>query len=219
VTLTHTGKFQADMRVDVYQGRKSWLKQSLVYHSSCSQNLFNGDIFGAVTLMGFKSYYQNSVCTPTNCLTPDCDPETDPECPQPPCDREICEVRPDQFFFKLTGGSCSESVNDQASKFYCNEMGTYDDTMGKYLEFTDTSGYEVYYSGFTAPNQVVTLVPASGRFPADMKIRVYTAANKLYKLQDIQYHSSCSKNLYNGDSFGAVTLVGFKSYYQDVKCF
>ena len=157
--------------------------------------------------MGLKSYYQDSKCTPTNCDT------------DPPCKPDMCEVRPDKFFFKLTGGSCSESVNDQGYKFFCDETGSYNDTQGKYLEFTDTYGYEIYYKGFAFPDQVVTLVPESGRFPADMRIRVYTAANKKFILQDIQYHSSCSKNLFNGNSFGAVTLVGFKSYAQDVKCF
>ena len=218
VTLSHSGKFQSDMRVDVYAGRMKWKRQTLVYHSSCSQNLFNGDVFGAVTLMGFKSYAQDSKCTPTNCVTPECDPETDPDC-VPPCERTICERRPDNFFFRLTGGSCDESNNDQADKFTCHEMGSYNTATGKYIEFTDTSGYETYFNGWVAPNEVVELTPPSGRFPADMLVRIYTAPNKRYMLQDIQYHSSCSRNLFNGDSFGAVTLVGFESDEQDVRCF
>ena len=62
------------------------------------------------------------------------------------------------------------------------------------------------------------LQPESDKFSADMNVNIYNQSNKEDLLQEVTFHSSCSKNLGVGDSFGAVTLVGFKSSSQDVFC-
>jgi len=69
--------FPDEMDVKIYSGDdRAWLLQSFSFHSSCSQNLFINDSFGAVELFGFQ-YERNGLLETCqlNTLSPNAEEE------------------------------------------------------------------------------------------------------------------------------------------------
>merc|ERR1712038_1678352 len=95
---------------------------------------------------------------PDYCPCEPCDPYTDPECPFE-CPHDVCEERPQEFYFRFSGGSCDDSDNSQDyGKFSCNDINTIDSSKSHYLVFTSAkSDAEVYFEGWVDPGEVVTL--------------------------------------------------------------
>ena len=142
--------------------------------------------------------------------------------PSLPCPTKVeCTKRPDKFFFKFSGGKCIDSENSQADKFSCEDIegsGIFDKSHQYYLEFSDKDNKEIYFTGLEYIGSELELLPEKSKFPADMRVNIYTGVDKSILKQTLIFHSSCSKNLFTGDSFGAVTLVGFVSDYQNERC-
>jgi len=257
-------KFPANMNIQVYKG--AVLLQAVTFHSSCSNNLYIGDIFGAFKLIGFNNQDGEFICpventrdptktptrdptkvpthgptkTPTHgpTKTPTRDPTTpptraptktptrSPTMSPTPCPRVICESRATKFFFQYTGGSCSKSKHSQGSKASCSgnqKVSTYD---GAHVTFTsassgnkkkDSKKKEVYFSGWVLKGDVAIVDNGGGKFPADMEIHIYESISGS-EIQTVAFHSSCSKNLFLGDVFGAMKVVGFENKEGTTRC-
>ena len=68
-----------------------------------------------------------------------------------------------------------------------------------------------YFDGMVEIGMVFEVGTGSNKLPANMEIHVYdeSGMGNPVLLQKVQFHSSCSQNLYIGDKFGSVKLVGF----------
>ena len=83
---------------------------------------------------------------PDYCPCETCDPYKDTACPFE-CPPDECEERPDEFYFRFTGGSCDESDNPQDSKFSCDDRKVIDASKSYYLVFLSAKDDEIYFEG------------------------------------------------------------------------
>ncbi len=144
-------------------------------------------------------------------------------CEQLPPLVTICEQRPTWMQFKYYGGDCEQSANMQTEKFFCTDFAPIpqDPEAEIYLEATAQDDLEtVYFSGNLKINDLYNVTDPNGdRLPADMNLTVYDSQGGTL-LQRVQYHSSCSQNLFLKDRFGASQLVAFFNEMQGlVDCF
>lgn len=137
-----------------------------------------------------------------------------------PCqlDREhggLCTFRPFYFDFLLSGGVCSDSENEQGSdKFSCldyDDISTYSQV---YVVVYGLKKKHQYFSGMVSKNQVFT-VGLGFKVESDMRVKIYSEPGGIM-LQNFRFHSSCSKNLSLGDSYGAITIAGFRDDLHDI---
>eukprot|EP00588_Corethron_pennatum_P011318 CAMPEP_0194266394 /NCGR_PEP_ID=MMETSP0169-20130528/1313_1 /TAXON_ID=218684 /ORGANISM="Corethron pennatum, Strain L29A3" /LENGTH=458 /DNA_ID=CAMNT_0039007065 /DNA_START=197 /DNA_END=1573 /DNA_ORIENTATION=- len=249
-------KFPANMNIQIYKG--AVLLQTVTFHSSCSNNLYTGDIFGAFKLIGFNNQDGRFICpiektrdptktptrdptkvptygptkTPTRDPTklptrdPTKTPTRFPTISPTPCPRVMCESRATKFFFQYTGGSCSKSNHLQGSKASCSgnqDISTYD---AAHVVFTSASSgnkkkesknKEVYFSGWVLKGDIAIVDNGGEKFPADMEIHIYESISGS-EIQTVAFHSSCSKNLFLGDVFGAMKIIGFENKEGTTKC-
>lgn len=134
----------------------------------------------------------------------------------------ICPSRPSKFEFQYLGSECKDSSNAQEGKFTCgseskNPAGStlisQISRRGAHIRFTDKDG-KVYFDTWVKTGERFRFNNKGYKFPSDMSVDIYTGSDLAFKLQSMKLHTSCSKNLYLGDVFGAVKLVGL--YYIDV---
>lgn len=151
------------------------------------------------------SYFKD--CTPRNRNDPLPEPVTEP-------DEEgvICEKRPSEAYYLVTGDSCAESDNSQmnlrrflrklktptsnSQSFQCNESNF--DSIGN-LQITING---VYKGEFSIGD---TLVITDS--PTNMEVGIRRGGGT----QTILFHSSCSKPFAIGDTFGSLKFEAFRN--------
>ena len=138
----------------------------------------------------------------------------------------ICEERPTWMQFKYYGGDCNMSANMQTEKFFCTDFASIPqdpETEVYMLASADDDEDTIFFSGNVKLNDLYNVTDPSGdRLPADMNLTLYDSdpATGGTLLQRVQYHSSCSQNLFLKDKFGASQLVAFFNEEQGlVDCF
>jgi hypothetical protein len=141
---------------------------------------------------------------------------------------EQCEGRPFEMVFLYNGGDCSGSFNVQEAdgKFFCNDFGEGPPTQRgekSYIVVTALKDDILYHSDWVEVGSLFTLTDGGNEFEADQLITIYSdenTADPANILQSVQYHSSCSSNLFLKDRFGAVQLVIWVNEEQGtVSCF
>jgi hypothetical protein len=125
--------------------------------------------------------------------------------------------------FKYYGGDCNQSANMQSEKFFCTDFAPIpqDPEAEVYLTATGRNdAEEIFFAGNVKINDLYNVTDPSGnRLPADMNLTVYESEGGTI-LQRVQYHSSCSQNLFLKDRYGASQLVAFFNELQGlVDCF
>jgi hypothetical protein len=144
--------------------------------------------------------------------------------------------------FRYNGGDCLGSFNIQPDTlFFCEDYGPLpgappkDSNAISYIVAADLDIDVIWFEGFVQVGKEFTAI-AEDRFDANMNVTIYdpggltggtlTAAQRalIVRPQAIQqtiiYHSSCSRNLFLKDRFGAVQLVIFRNVDQgEVTCF
>ena len=117
--------------------------------------------------------------------------------------------------FLYNGGNCDQSFNVQEAegKFFCTDFdGGPPTELGalSYIVVTDLDGKVFYHDDWVAVGSLFTLFDGGNNFPANQLITIYKNENTDDPgniIQSIQYHSSCSSNLFLKDRFGATQLV------------
>ncbi len=273
-------KFPSDMTVEIFSGGdKAFLLQSISLHTSCSKNLYLGDIFGAVRLVGlYYSNRKNLICEvkkedenpppplpkyiPVPSDAPSVAPSVAPSAApsnfpsrSPTCTRSLCKESPKvmTFLFQPIAGSCASSINSQDSKFTCNDYNQalsslaqsfhqyhvlfYKSKKSKSKKSSKSSGVsvtttttltlsqainevsmeELFFSGPVSKGGLIDIKADAGnsdkkKIPADMTVKIYEVGSdeSMTLIQALTFHSSCSQNLYIGDSFGSFELVGLE---------
>ena len=130
--------------------------------------------------------------------------------------------------FLFNGGDCDQSFNVQeaAGKFFCTDQGEGVPTQRgekSYIVVTDLDGETIFHDNWVVVGELFTLSDGGNNFPADQLITIYNSDNTADPnnvVQAVQYHSSCSQNLFLKDRFGAVQLVIWVNEDQGVvSCF
>jgi hypothetical protein len=162
-------------------------------------------------------------------LQADCIPPVGADsCNATPPPVEQCEGRPFEMVFLYNGGDCSGSFNVQEAdgKFFCTDFGAGPPTQRgekSYIVVTALKDDTLYHSDWVEVGSLFTLTDGGNRFVADQLITIYSdenTADPANILQSVQYHSSCSSNLFLKDRFGAVQLVIWVNEEQGtVSCF
>lgn len=141
---------------------------------------------------------------------------------------EQCSGRPYEMGFLYNGGDCSGSYNvqEEEGKFFCTDFGEGPPSRqggSSFIVVTDLEGDIIFHSDFVRVGSVYTLSNGGETFPADQLINIYKNNNTEDPdavLQSVQYHSSCSNNLFLKDRFGASQLVLWVNEDQGtVSCF
>ena len=139
-----------------------------------------------------------------------------------------CKGRPYEMIFLFNGGTCDQSFNVQGDEglFFCRDLnGGVPTTRGEsaYIVVTDTSGEIVYHSDFVDVGSHFALSDGGNDFESNQIITIYDrndTSSPAFVLQSMQYHSSCSSNLFLKDRFGAVQLIQWVNEEQGViSCF
>jgi len=128
--------------------------------------------------------------------------------------KKECTFRPHYFDFLLSGGLCAGSKNSQDShKFECSDHGDVTDYSEFFVLIEGAKSGDVYFTGFV--NRDETFVVGLGyRVDADMTVYILTQDGKI--LQQFYFDSSCSKNLALDDTFGAITVAGFRDDHDNI---
>ena len=134
----------------------------------------------------------------------------------------LCEDRPTWMQFKYYGGDCSQSANSQATGlFLCTDFATLPPGEPVFIRvFATTAPDVIYFEGPVEFNGLFNVTDPNGdRLESNMNITTY-ASDGGELLQSVQYHSSCSQNLFLKDRFGDSQLVAFFNEEQGlVDCF
>jgi len=216
-------KFPADMDVNIYSGDdKKFLLQSVRFHSSCSQNLFINDSFGAVELFGFQ-YERNGPLETCECNTPA--PSPSPPTPSPTCGLPTpstgtdctCTQSPYKFLFEYTGQTCEDSNNSQGEIFTCTGKSSIanDDRKGAYVVFSEKDNINangILYENWIQTGKRVEFDNDGKLFPSFMNVKIYSGSDKSYELQSLTFRTSCSPEIMINESFGAVKFSGFQYF-------
>lgn len=211
---------RANMNVTIFsQGNVSTrsLLQTLIFHTSCSQNLFSNDTFGGVQILGFTNTLQN---VSIDCFesAPSSIPSVVPT--HTICGSRIrCESRPIQMTMRFIGGSCSNSVNIQSNNlFHCEDYAPTEGARRVIIFVSDIRGGSIIYFNDTVnKNQNFILSHRGELVRANMNVTIYSADTTQPKLlQTMVFHTSCSQNLFSNDIFGSVKLMGFTNSIQRV---
>jgi hypothetical protein len=185
---------------------------------------------------------------PTAAPTPDatiCNVEVNTECSTQAatvndsgeCDALVpiitrCDQRATFMEMLFNGGGCDQSFNIQgADKFDCTDANGGPALEGTYFVHAyPTGGGDTYFSGPVAVGDVFPLCPgypacSGDQFEADSTFRVFAApvsdpVNDDSFVQAVNFHTSCSQNLFLKDKYGSSQLVIFFNGLQGlVSCF
>jgi hypothetical protein len=101
----------------------------------------------------------------------------------------------------------------QTEKFFCEDFAPIpqDPEAEIYLEATAKDDLStIFFAGNLKINDLYNVTDPSGNrgLPVDMNLTVYDSQGGTL-LQRVQYHSSCSQNLFLRDRYGASQLVSF----------
>ena len=148
--------------------------------------------------------------------------------PASPHKGERCDQRPTEIKFRLIGGTCQQSHHLQYQHFYCKDYKpiiypvdiTFDaGKLNRYGGKGGKGGKKKLYSNlfpktFIAKSSFDLITVGNYHlFPSDIKVTIAGKESGV-KYQAFSFHTSCSKNLFIGDTFGALKVVGFTNEYQ-----
>jgi hypothetical protein len=161
----------------------------------------------------------------STCIPPP--PATD--CSAIPPAVQQCEGRPLMMGMLYNGGDCSQTFTPQVQepdKFSCTDIGAGPPTIDgeqSYIVVTAVKDPSVvYHADFVEVGTIYYLSDNGERFVADQFIDIYSDSSMAEGtlLQAVQYHSSCSQNLFLKDRFGASQLVEWYNEEQGlISCF
>jgi hypothetical protein len=163
------------------------LLQSIEFHTSCSQPLFQGDQFGSALLVD---------------CTGDAEPIPDD------CCNESDVV---QLTAQYTGEGCILSTTQDPSKVNCSGDAMMTDPVRILATDKDDpndASAKVWFDGQVALNNtfdIDALAAGEDKLKNATFIYVYDLSDNL--LQSIEFHTSCSEPLFVGDQFGSLLLT------------
>ncbi len=158
------------------------------------------------------------------------------------CPHTKCLKRPTVFEFQFIGTECRDSTNLQNGKFKCNfeaktiakceasrlvnrnplssetpiftstSLISKESRVGAHIRFIGKNDI-TYFDTWVQIGKTFRLNNQGSKFPSDMYVDIFSGSDREFMLQSTQFHTSCSKDLFLGDVFGAVKLVGL--YYKD----
>lgn len=170
------------------------LLQAIEFHTSCSQPLNVGNQFGAIGLDGFT-------------IEGDCE-DLNPN-------QDLCDgVKPQVIWMKYTGDDCSVTDHSQDdSKVQCEgdpafaaqvHIRASDD------EDPNDTGALVWFDGVVDLDGFFDINAVTGgetRLKTETFVHIFDLDENL--LQMVEFHTSCSQPLRQGDRFGAIKLKQF----------
>ncbi|MBW2414109.1 MAG: hypothetical protein JRG76_06315, partial [Deltaproteobacteria bacterium] len=181
------------------------LLEEIVFHTSCSQPLSVGDSFGSVTVIAMTTTEGGKVALPGD---EDCIQELPSGAP-PHClgKLEILQVR-------YTGSICPVSPQNSqpADKQSCSQDMLADPNETVRVLLTDGgTGTYLDVSGVTLGDLLDATAAMAGRsnFSANTEYQVLDDVGDV--IQGGNFHTSCSKPLNLGDSFGSLQVTGMQT--------
>ncbi len=169
--------------------------QSLKIHTSCSQPLVLGDVYGSVRLVSVTTEKGGTSSLPD---------------PGPPVLSEVCEVvggrlgscadgKPKALVFRYTGADCGATNNSQkADKVDCSGSSGGD---GASIVITKDENKVSANPSTVNVGDLVTISTTEDKFGSETEFDVGG--------QSLRFHTSCSQPLAEGDVFGSMTLERF----------
>ena len=149
----------------------------------------------------------------------------DPTCTEVPSVFQ-CEGLPFHMVMLYNGGNCSQSFNVQDSQglFLCEDFNGGPPTQRgteSWIRVTDLGGTRIYHDNSVEVGNTFTLDDGNTRFVANQLIKMYNSSQLIPEnlIQTVQYHSSCSANLFLLDRFGAAQLMQWTNEDQGTICF
>ncbi len=161
--------------------------------------------FGSLTYIPVPEFPEEcSVALDLSCTTPSGGP-----CQITRDVKSECNEHPGYMEFKLSGGSCDKTTNQQNGKFVCNDSGAMSDVTGAYVVVESAkNGKEPLFSATVARGQRFKIGNGYKKLDANLEVHVYQSkGGKL--LQRMNLHASCSEPLHTNDVFGGITLMAF----------
>ncbi len=199
-------KFDAQTDVIIDNGL-----ESISFHTSCSKPIAVGDQFGSMRLVELVSTEGGTIGLP------DPDPENPDgqhECVIPPPGSDVCEGKLQGVTLTYNGGDCAQGNNDQEGKATCN--GDAGATAPVRIVCTKDGGGDTYLdTGDPANVNIGDMVDAlavnagQATFAAQTDCTIYDEFGNW--VQDVSFHTSCSKPIGIGDKFGSLEVFGLDS--------
>jgi len=135
---------------------------------------------------------------------------------------DLCKLGdPAQLTFAYQAGSCDDEQNDQQGN-QCN--GSIQGTGDVYIRVSNKDNAadisaEVYFEGIVSIYDAFTAKASNAgkdKFPRDLKIHILSSDQNSV-LQFIKIKTDCGRDhdIFIGNSFGALTVVGYESKYGD----
>lgn len=162
-------------------------------HTSCSQPIGPGSVFGPYTVVTGESRTGGPVCPPSPCEN------------GPPCSLTL----------RYTGDSCAASNHSMGSKVTCTGNPAFANPVriraSDKSSPTDSSA-KVWFDGTVQLDEAFTALSWNGnvsKLTNDTWFHVFNSAGTL--LQTIKVHTSCSQPIIFGDQYGSLRLEAFSS--------
>jgi hypothetical protein len=189
-------------------------------HTSCSQDVGPGMVFGDFTILAGRSRNGGALCPGDNGGgegEPEGEPEGEGEGEDPRTPVEDCDDgKPQVLTLRYTGESCAASDHSQsAGSVLCN--GNPNGASPVRIVAVDKNRINhpqarVYFDGMVPVGGTFTVDSTVGgltRLRANLYVFILDANNN--PLQDVAFHVSCSEPLLVGDQYGSLELVGFQA--------
>jgi len=178
--------------------------QSLAVHTSCSKALNVGDVFGGMRLVELTTTEGGTVGE-----VDEEPPVASSECYLPPAQPFTCENKVGSVSLRYDGGDCSQSNNPQEGKSDCVTYDT-DVEPVRIRVFKDagTVYLDTVNASVVLGDVVVATAANAGesKFGAETFVEITDMAGN--PVQDLEFHTSCSKTLDLGNRFGSLEIVG-----------
>jgi SdrD B-like domain len=186
VPFTFFGKKSTDLHLDTEISVFVNGALNVKIHTSCSQPIAPGFVFGAFTVLAGSSVDGGLLCADLG-----------------------CEVgKPEALVFEYTGLSCAASNNPQDGKATCS--GNPNLAPVVQIVFSNESGSEVYFNGTVSLGECFeasSKLAGKATFPSNSFAKIYSPTGTL--LQSLAIHTSCSQPIGAGDQYGALLLKEF----------
>eukprot|EP00038_Savillea_parva_P003790 m.130341 g.130341 ORF g.130341 m.130341 type:complete len:490 (-) comp11281_c0_seq2:303-1772(-) len=168
-------------------------KQTIDVHTSCSQDLFVGQNFGAMEVVGFP----NTVCDP-NYVPPPCG-----------CDEGTPDNidKPDTILFTVNAGApIGLTIQGNKGGSTGSTITTGGCTSLSVRCYNNKNTGEIFLPTTTVAFGGEVTTQPNGNSEMECQVTCGT------QVQTIDIHTSCSQTLFLGQNFGAMTISGFPQY-------
>ena len=121
--------------------------------------------------------------------------------------------------FEIDYRTCSESQNSQSDSYHSKKKPAFtcDDNSPipshPWVVITSSDAKEEYFRGYAELGDKIQIA-SDKRMSSETTVGIYYNVDETYAAQSFTFHSSCSQNLFLGDTFGALKLVGFTNRQQ-----